>query len=497
MLKLLTAVAKSGGAGLAGLFFGLLANKILAVTLGPVGVGLLATYRQVHDMATGLGLFGGGAGQIQALSSVEGEARRRRVVTSIWLSLCGAVLTALTLLLTAPLIAEHVFRDQSPGIVLGVRCLALTVGIAIIAVTLQGLINVSRAIGRLAIVQVLGSLTLAIIAWPLARLALDGQGLAFVGFVLLPVVAQFAAATWYIHRLGWMAPVLEVFTRRPAREDMAHQLRFFAAGLSAGALSAACFMAMRALLVETGGQELHGLFQAAWTLALQNVGLLMSAATTYLLPTMAGAANEQERSNTVNDAVEMLSLCSIPLIGGALLFQPLILELLFSHRFLPAQDALTWMLIGNYFRVFQALYFNVAVAAARVRVMMITEIAWFGSFSGLVVLALSPHPPSWLTGLNGIGIAFTVVQIVTMFGGLWYARAKLGVRLQGRTRAIWLGGLVMVLICAAATWHDRSTHWVVSVPLALMTLVVPIVLAGPRRWNEVRAVVSGWRGRDI
>lgn len=495
MLKLFKAMVTSGGAGLAGLFFGLIANKIFAVTLGPTGIGLLATYRQVHDMATGLGIFGAGAGQIQALSSVQGEARRRRVVASIWLSLCGAVLASMTLLLTAPLIAEHVFRDSSPDIVLGVRCLALTVGIAIVGVTLQGLINVSRAIGRLAIVQVLGSLTLALIAWPLARLAVGGYQLAFIGFVLLPIVAQFAVATWYVHRLGWMAPVLEAFSRRPERADMAHQLRFFAAGLSAGALSATCFMAMRALLVETGGQELHGLFQAAWTLALQNVGLLMSAATTYLLPTMAGAASEEERSRTVNDAIEMLALCSIPLIGGALLFQPLILELLFSRRFLPAADALTWMLIGNYFRVFQVLYFNVAVSAARVRVMMITEIAWYGSFSGLVVLALSPHPPDWLTGLNGIGIAFAVVQLGTMLGGMWYARAALGVRLLSRTQAIWLGGLVMVVICAVATWHDRTTNWQVSVPLALCTLVVPVVLAGPRRWNEVRAVISGWRTR--
>ncbi|MBM3619936.1 MAG: hypothetical protein FJX20_04525 [Alphaproteobacteria bacterium] len=496
MLKLFKAMVTTGGAGIAGLFFGLIANKIFAVTLGPAGVGLLATYRQVHDIATGLGIFGAGAGQIQALSSVEGEVRRRRVVASIWLSLCGAVLTALTLLLTAPLIAEHIFRDRSPDIVLGVRCLALTVGIAIVGVTLQGLINVSRAIGRLAIVQVLGSLTLALIAWPLAQLAAGGHQLAFIGFVLLPIVAQFAAASWYIHRLGWMAPVLEAFTRRPERADMAHQLRFFAAGLSAGALSALCFMAMRALLVETGGQELHGLFQAAWTLALQNVGLLMTAATTYLLPTMASAASAEERSRTVNDAVEMLALCSIPLIGGALLFQPLILELLFSSRFLPALDALTWMLIGNYFRVFQALFFNVVVSAARVRVMMITEIAWYGGFSGLVVLALSPHAPPWLTDLNGIGIAFAVVQIATMLGGLWYIRTALGVSLTARTQAIWLGGLAMIVICAAATWHDRSTNWQVSVPLALLALVAPIAFAGPRRWNEVRAVVSGWRGRD-
>ena len=496
MLKLFTAMVKSGGAGIAGLFFGLVANKILAVTLGPMGVGLLATYRQVHDTATGLGIFGAGAGQIQALSSVEGEARRRRVVTSVWLSLCGVVLAAVTLLLAAPLIAEHVFRDRSPATVLGVRCLALTVGIAIVAVTLQGLINVSRAIGRLAIVQVLGSLTLALAAWPLAKLAVGGEGLAFVGFVLLPIMAQFVAATWYIRKLGWMEPVLEAFTRRPAREDMAHQLRFFAAGLGAGVLSAACFMAMRALLVETGGQEFHGLFQAAWTLAQQNVGLLTSAAITYLLPTMAGATTGEERSHTVNDAVEMLALCSIPLIGGALLFQPLILELLFSRRFLAAADALTWMLIGNYFRVLQSLYYNVAVSAARVRVMMIIEIAWYGSFSALVALALSPFAPAWFAGLKGIGIAFAMVQIGTLLGAMWYAHAALGVRLRRRVQAIWLGGFAMVVICAVATWGDRTTSWTVSIPLAVLTLIVPVILAGPRRWNEVRAVIAARLARD-
>jgi putative copper export protein len=127
--------------------------------------------------------------------------------------------------------------------------------------------------------------------------------------------------------------------------------------------------------------------------------------------------------------------------------------------------------------------------------MMITEIFWYGSFSSLVFLALSPHPPEWLTGLNGIGIAFAAVQIATMLGGMWYARVQLGVRLTGRTQAIWFGGLAMILICATATWHHRQTEWLVSVPLAFMTLVASALLAGPRRWNEVRAVVSGWRAR--
>ncbi|MBL8673944.1 MAG: hypothetical protein JNL07_03575, partial [Rhodospirillales bacterium] len=84
MLSFLRAIATTGGASAISLLLGLATNKIVAITLGPAGVGLLASYRQLQEVVTGLGTLGGAAGLVQGLSSTEGDARRRRLVAAVW-----------------------------------------------------------------------------------------------------------------------------------------------------------------------------------------------------------------------------------------------------------------------------------------------------------------------------------------------------------------------------------------------------------------------------
>ena len=203
MLGLLKAMATTSGAGVVTILFGLFTTKIVALVLGPAGVGLLASYRQVHDMAAGIGILGGGGGQVQALSSTEGEARRRRVIASIWLSIVGAAIMAVVLLAGADPIARHFFHDPSPNVVAGIRLLPLAVSLTIAVVTLQGLLNVARAIGRLALTQVAGAAILTALAWPLAQWAGGGSQPAFVVIVAVPALVQFALVVIVVRRLGW------------------------------------------------------------------------------------------------------------------------------------------------------------------------------------------------------------------------------------------------------------------------------------------------------
>ena len=50
MLKLLQAMATTAGASLLSQVLGILTNKILAVTMGPAGLGIYGLYRQMLDM---------------------------------------------------------------------------------------------------------------------------------------------------------------------------------------------------------------------------------------------------------------------------------------------------------------------------------------------------------------------------------------------------------------------------------------------------------------
>src|SRR3712207_6770368 len=98
----------SGSAGF--LLFGMLTIKIMAVVLGPNGVGLYSLLRQTSEFSKNLGTLGGETALVQGLASRKGKVRDEYLLTAFWVFVLGALLTVATLMILAPWIALWVFH---------------------------------------------------------------------------------------------------------------------------------------------------------------------------------------------------------------------------------------------------------------------------------------------------------------------------------------------------------------------------------------------------
>src|SRR3954454_4308119 len=102
MREILKAVLKTGSGTVGFLLFGVLATKIMAVILGPSGIGLYSLLRQTVEFSKGLGTLGGETALVQGLASRKGETQDNYLVTAFWVFVLGALLTVTIMLSFAP-----------------------------------------------------------------------------------------------------------------------------------------------------------------------------------------------------------------------------------------------------------------------------------------------------------------------------------------------------------------------------------------------------------
>lgn len=500
MLKLLKAMATIGGASGVTMLLGLATNKIIAVILGPTGVGLLASYRAVQDTVTGLGVLGGTAAQVQGLSSVEGEARVRRVVASVWLTMTGMVVFSVLLLVGAPWIAEHFFRDPSPEIVASVRWMVVSFCVAVGASVALAFVNVSRAIGWLALAQVIGSVAALAAVWPLAIWAGNGVQTAYVGMILTPLAVQLVLAAFMLWRLQWLPQIGAAFRQLPARADIVHFLTYFVANVGGGLITSASMLTLRATIIETSDQATNGLFQASWTLTQQNLTLLMASFGTYLLPVLSAAHDADERRRFLDDTIPIIIVLTVPLAGVGLLFMPFILRVLYSSAFLPAIESLRWMLLANLFSAIIAVFAVLLLARGRPLINAMTDVGWYVGFAGTGVAVLTGVIDPGRIGLGrleALGAAFFVFHGLRLAFLIVFCRVTVS---YVPARNVWLTGTFgfsALLVAAAIGWSAQDVNWAVSLPVGMVICATPLALLLDRqRWSRLRSLVRARWGRE-
>ena len=180
MREILIAFFKTGSGSFLSLLFGVLTTKIFAVNIGPSGIGLYSLLRQTRDTLLTITTFQGTTALIQGIASREDKSRDIYVFTVGLIILISSILIVILLVIFAPLIASYTLDQTDELSVWLIRALAFPLIFSTAIMFLGGVINGYRAVGRLAIVQLVGSMITLIIAYPITQLINQGFLQAFV-----------------------------------------------------------------------------------------------------------------------------------------------------------------------------------------------------------------------------------------------------------------------------------------------------------------------------
>ncbi len=204
-----------GGAAVINIIIGITKVKVLAVLLGPAGIGLMGLYQNIMVTVSMLAGCGMGTSGVRQLAASADEAKTLSIVRrALWLgNLVLGIAGMLMLWLLREPVAQWVFGDSTHTSEVG--WLGVGVLFTLIAGSQTALLQGLRRVEDLARVSILSALVAAVTGI-LAVYLLGNNGVLW--FVLIAPAVNFWVASYFAARLN---PIKILTRRQPATTSCA------------------------------------------------------------------------------------------------------------------------------------------------------------------------------------------------------------------------------------------------------------------------------------
>ncbi len=453
-----------GGVQVMTILCSIVRTKLVALWIGPVGVGLFGLMNNALEMlntATNLGVRNSSVRDISQAAGGHDRSLVGRIIAvvrrwSLWLGLGGALLTVAV----APLLSEVTFGDQEHVW----SFVALSAAVLLMALTNgeQAVLQGTARLKRLAQVTLWGNVCGLAVSVPLFYWLRQDS--------ILPSILAYALA------MAVWAWVLRSRDYAPVRVD-----RRTTAAVGAGFVKLGIFMTIgnfaaivasyifNAWLNHAGGTHEVGLYQAGYTLVNKYTGLILAALGMEYYPRLSRVAHSPKRLKAfVSQEVFIAMAVMAPVAGLFVLLRQPIVWLLYSSEFQGILTLVAWGMIGCVWRTLSWCLAFVILARGDGRVYLITEVT--SAVIGLVLNMVCYR----VWGITGLGVSFLLWYVAyTLIVGFVYA-ARYGLRLSGGSLLATLWTLVVAggaMACMEAGWLVPAAALVlVSVVVALWQL---------------------------
>ncbi len=408
-----------GGAQALTYIIGLVRIKIVAMLLGPSGIGLVGLYASAMGLigtVSGLGIASSGVREVVQAYSHEDAARAARTVR-ILRRACWAtgVLGWLLAIAVAQPVSQWMFG--SPDHAWAIAVLGVTLLIGSVSAGQLALLQGLRRIGDMARASVLSALVSSAVAIALyAWLGQDGV----VPVLVASALVSLGFSYWFSKRVA-VSPVTVswadtlVGTRRLAGLGVAF--------MWSGVLTAGVDMLTRSVITRQHGLEAAGIYQAAWALSGLFAGFILGAMGADFYPRLTAVIHDKVKAaKAVNEQTEIGVLLALPGLLATIAFAPLVIEVFYTKRFLPGAELLPWLVIGVLGRVISWPMGFIQMAMGASRWFVATETIFIGLQATFVLWMVPAY------GAVGAAYAFALTYALYVMGMLWVSRMLIDFR---------------------------------------------------------------------
>ena len=458
-----------GGVQVMGILCSIIRTKLVALWIGPVGIGLFGLFNNALEMistGTNLGIRSSSVRDIS--QAIEGRntnlvARMIAVVRkwSMWLGLAGALLT----LSLAPLLSQLTFGDGTH--IWGFVVLS-------IAVLLQALTNGEYAVlqgtarlKRLASVTLWGTITGLAVSVPMFYLLRERS---IVPSIIAYAIAM-AAFAWLFRNREYTNVVVDRRETFDMGKGFVKLGIYMTLGNFATILASYAFNAW--LNIHAGTDQV-GFYQAGYTLINKYTGLILTALGMEYYPRLSRVADSRIRlrafvSQEINVAISVMA----PVVALFILLRELVVWILYTPEFNVILTFVSWGMIGTVLRTLSWCLAFTILAKGDGKTYLWTEVA-----SAVINLVLNIVFYRWW-GLTGLGIAFLVSYLLytLIVAVVYFKMYRLSV-----TRAS-LYNLLWTLAVAAAVMVAMEAGQTI---IAALITAVSVGIA-------IRQIIALWR----
>lgn len=388
---------------------GIIRTKIVAILLGPSGVGIIGVFQSIIDLMRsgyGFGIDTAAVRDVAAANSTEDENKLTETVSlfqklfflSALAGLIGCVIFCYPISLWA-------FDDGAYSI--HIALLSISIFFAILTTGQSSILQGMRKIKYMAQASIIGSIISLTITFPLYYF-LGTKGI--TPYFILINIAAFASVNYFYKKLNIETTKISYHEAYTAGKET---LKFGLYVVVAGLIGTFSMFLIRGIIIRNIDIDAAGLFQSAWTITTVYLALILRSMGTDFFPRLSSIIdNNKEANRLVNEQSYITLLIASPLIVGMIIFSGLAISILYSSDFSYADNVLRWQLAGTFLKVLSWPLAFIMLAKNKGRIFLITEIIFYAIY----LLSCQLFIDRYRLDITGIGyLAAYIVYLPTVF----------------------------------------------------------------------------------
>ncbi len=397
--QIMKATSLFGGVQFFNIIISIIRSKVIAVLLGPAGMGIMGLLSSTINIIGSLTEFGLSVSAVKDIAEANSTRDRRRISIIItvfrrlvWIT---GTLGTLVVLVLAPWLSQLTFGNHN--YTLAFIWISITLLFKQLSsgqlVILQGL----RKLKHLAKASLSGSSLGLIVTLPLYyKWGVDGIVPGIIGTSIIALLGS-----WYFSRKVVVEPIKVTRTQTIVEGKGMLQMGFMIS--LSGILTVGSSYIVRIFISRTGGIDQVGLYNAGFAIINTYVGLVFTAMGTDYYPRLSAVAHDNKLSKqTINQQAEIALLILAPILIVFLTFIKWVVILLYSRQFVPVNSMIYWAALGVFFKAasWSIAFIFLAKGAGKL-------FFWNELVSEIYLLGfnlLGYH--FW--GLTGLGISFAI-----------------------------------------------------------------------------------------
>lgn len=413
-------------------------SKVVALLIGPAGMGIFNLFTTTTGFISGLTNFGLSISSIKnvALASASGDSNKVGLIVGVLKKLLwatGILGMALTILFS-PWLSKIVFGNNEYRI--GFIWVSLSLLFQQLSsgnlVILQGL----RKLKYLAKANLLGAIVGLVIAMPLYYLwRIDG-------IVPVIIISSFISMmiAW-IYASKCKVPSIKIKTKEIIHEGKDMLSMGFMINLN-GLVAIGVTFLLSIYIRNDGGLEQVGLYNAGFAILNSYVSMIFTAMYTDYYPRLSAVASSNENAaSLINQEAEVAILILAPILALFMIFVHWVIILLYSREFIAINEMVQWAALGMYFKVASWSVATIFLAKGAAKLFL-----WNGLAQTLYTLVLNIIGYR-LMGLEGLGISFLISFLIYAIQVYLVAKDKYGFSFQRQFYKIAFIQLILGLSC--------------------------------------------------
>ncbi len=441
-------------------------NKLAALLLHPVGVGLNAVFMNIGEVVNSCTNFGISLTSVQRLSELyeEGTGEDLRLMVgvvrtwSLWSALIGG---ALCLALSRMLGAYYFGLGESHT--LEVACLSLYVASLPVEAGECSILKGVRQLRRMAGVEVLCTFSTFAFTIPVFFV------LGLRGVVLSLVLCGWAKALVHLWAATRIFPYrVHLFSGKVVGAGKPLIIRGIPYMLTAIASGVTTTVIFRYCLGGEANTDMIGLYKVGYGLMVTYAGMVFVAMEADYFPRLSSVNHDTWRMNhTINQQIDVCVQLMAPLLIGFVVAMPWVVRLLYSDEFLPvvamAQGAVFFM----FFSAITKPVAYTALAKGDSLVFLAVESVYNVFFVAIMYVGYHRY------GLPGAGVGLSLtalcdlLMISTLYGVIYHFRLRLR-----SLRLIVLQGELLLCVVLASMSGSTLLKYSVSLPCLAASLLI-------------------------